>query len=434
MVTAAIRKVDEPPRQPSVVENVTPTKAAPVSMDLACKDRPSFTVSYDQPVQIRRIAKDTVEKMGMKVGPLDVIPANEKRSWYWAHTGPSALSTLSRKTDWTWFIAGDTVKFRKRNDTSQVQIYETLDASFRVVGGNLELALDTDFPDDTEITIAVKRVYQAKDHDGDSEAYSHEYSSKCGTVAQWRVNNVLPIDEAEWKSGLEEYQDKMTGFGKDMAFEIVGVDDHLTVSTSGGQPQRLTDEDRVLKPREAVTRVSLHVPWNELEPGRAYSLMLVNRDAPLMPMSGSGAKMVRLAHETVVEVQAVENSTDDIWYLVSAGERWGWINSVVLMSDGAVQVPSAGEQDSERLVFRREIREHVLVPCLGHAYRKVVRSNPTVINKSRKPTVMRAMTDASIGLINQFIDDAIDLELNILPFNDRKAFYHTSLEACIAGT
>ena len=89
-----------------------------------CEERPFFTLSYDAPVQVRRIAKDTVEKMGMHVGPLDALPANKNRSWYFSSSGPSALSVLSRGEDWTWFTDGDTVKFRKRDDIKGLVIYE----------------------------------------------------------------------------------------------------------------------------------------------------------------------------------------------------------------------------------------------------------------------------------------------------------------------
>ena len=138
-------------------------KPPQVDLSLVCKEYPSPTVSYRTPAQIRRIARDTVKSMGLKVGPLDVLPTDKKRQWYWAASGFSGLNVLSRNMDWTWFVDGDTVRFRKRSDTSQVRIYKTLDARLQIADSNMEVEIETDFPATTEITIATERVYERKD-------------------------------------------------------------------------------------------------------------------------------------------------------------------------------------------------------------------------------------------------------------------------------
>ena len=147
---------------------------------IACKEHPTFTLSYDAPVQVRRIAEDTVVKMGMKVGPLDALPANKKRSWYFSSSGPTALSVLSRGEDWTWFTHGGTVKFRKRDDIKGLVIYEVLDIKPRLEEGKLVLKLETDLPDEAEVTVEIYRSYEAKGEDGRSETYTHQYFRECG--------------------------------------------------------------------------------------------------------------------------------------------------------------------------------------------------------------------------------------------------------------
>ena len=421
--------------RPSVAQALTP---------LACKKLPTFTLSYDAPVQVRRIAEDTVEKMGMDIGPLDALPANKKRSWYFSSSGPAALTVLSRDEDWTWFTDSDTVKFRKRDDINGLVIYQNLDVNLRLEEGRSVLEFNTDLPDQAEVTVAIYRSYEAKGSDGRSETYSHRYFRECGTVARWKANETISIDETAWSQALKEHQDEMGRLGKDMAFEIVAIDDHITVSASGGistaigsSLQLLTDENRVLKPREALAGQSLHVSWDALEVGRAYRFLKTG--VPLMPRRGVDGKlmgtMVRLTDKSVVVVQAVEDSTyNTFWYLVSVDGRWGWVNGDALLGSGAVRIPSRGEQDSEQLRYRQEITEHVLKPCLSRAYEKAVRSSAVRQSSYKKSEIMRAMIDASLDMLVEFIKEATDLGLGLLPPADRMNFYLKSRDYCIAGT
>lgn len=354
-------------------------KPPQVDLSLVCKEYPSPTVSYRTLAQIRRIARDTVKSMGLKVGPLDVLPTDKKRQWYWAASGFSGLNVLSRNMDWTWFVDGDTVRFRKRSDTSQVRIYKTLDARLQIADSNMEVEIETDFPATTEITIATERVYERKDQDGKISAYSNEYFSKCGTVAQWAVNKVHPIDEAAWTRGLKEHQDNWSLLGKDMAFEIVAVDDHITVSTTGGLSQVLTDEDRVLKPRATagVLGSSELVAGSALESGRTYRLRREN--IPLMGSFRSHgtveqklkdlADMLYLPAGTLVRVVDVVDDSGTPSYRVTLPEyasREGWINSIALLREGAQLVsetpPAATSPKPSGL--RAEVWDKVIDPCI----------------------------------------------------------------------
>ena len=231
---------------------------------------------------------------------------------------------------------------------------------------------------------ALGRIFNRRrqGQDGPSETYSRKYFRECGTVARWKANETIPIDEAAWGRSLKEHQDEMGRLGKDMAFEIVAINDHITVSASGGistaigsSLQRLTDEDRILKPRDALAGQTLHASWDALKVGRAYRFLKTG--GPLMPRRGVDGNlmrtMVRLTDKTVVVVQAVEDSVpNSFWYLVSVGGQWGWVNGDALLGSGAVRIPSHGEQDPEQLRYRREIAEHVLKPCLSSAYEKAV--------------------------------------------------------------
>ena len=421
--------------QPLVTQELTP---------LTCEERPLFSLSYDAPVQVRRIAKDTVEKMGMDVGPLDALPANKLRSWYFSSSGPSALSVLSRGEDWTWFTDGDTVKFRKRNDIKGLVIYEILDVRPLLEEGKLVLDLDTDLPDEAEVTVEIYRSYEAREQDGRTETYLHGYFRECGTVARWKANETIPIDEAAWALALREHQDEMSRLGKDMAFEIIAINDHITVTASGeistaigSSLQRLTSENHVLKPRKALNGPSLHVSWDALEVGRAYRLLKTG--IPLLPQRGVDGKLMgtmeRLTDEEIVVVQAMEDSVaNSFWYLVSVDGRRGWINGVALLGAGAVHIPSRGEQDWKQLRYLQEIAEHVLKPCLSRAYEKAVGSNSIQQSNSRKSEIIRTMIDASHDMLAEFIKEATDLGIVLLPLADRMDFYRKSRDYCIAGT
>ena len=434
----------EPTRVVVADEEVQRPPVAQALTSLACKEHPGFKLSYDTPVQIRRIVKDTVEKMGMKVGPLDALPANKTRTWYFSSSGPTALSVLSRDEDWTWFTHGDTVKFRKRDDIKGLVIYEVLDIKPRLKEGKLVLNLETDLPDEAEVTVEIYRSYEAKGQDGRSETYSHEYFRECGTIARWKAEETIPIDEAAWRQTLKAHQDEMGRLGKDMAFEIIAINDHITVSVSGGistasgsSLQRLKDAERVLERRDALAAKSLHVSWDALEVGMAYRFLKTG--IPLMPQRGVDGKlmgtMVRLTDKAIVVVQAVENSVPhSFWYLVSVDGRRGWVNGDALLGSGAVGIPSRGEQDPIQLRYRQEIAEHVLKPCLSSAYKKAVRSSTVRESNSMKSEMMRTMIDASHDVMAEFIKEATDLGLGLLPLTDRMAFYRKSRDYCIAGT
>ena len=426
------------------VSSPPPAETLQAPTPLTCKEHKSFTLSYDEPVQIRRIARDTVKGMGKRVGSLDALPKDKKRQWYWPGTGPSALAVLARNEDWTWFLDGDTVGFRKRTDTEGLVIYEVLAVRPRLEESKLVLDLDTDLPDEAEVTVAIYRSYEAKGQDGRRETYSHRYFRECGTVARWKANETIPIDEAEWGRSLKEHQDEMNRLGKDMAFEIVAINDYITVSASGGistaigtSLQLLTGEERVLKPREALAGQSLHVSWDALEVGRAYRFLKAG--VLLMPRRGVDGKLVgtgqRLTDEEVVVVHAVEDSVhNSFWYLVSVDSQWGWVNGDALLGSGAVRIPSRGEQDPEQLRYRQELAEHVIKPCLSHAYEKGVRSYAVQQSNSMKSEMMRAMIDASHGMFAELLKEATDLGLGLLPLADRMDFYSKSRDHCIAGT
>ena len=369
---------------------------------------------------------------------------NQKRAWYFSSSGPTALSVLSRGEDWAWFTHGDTVKFRKRDDIKGLVIYEVLDIKPRLNEGKLVLNLETDLPDEAEVTVEIYRSYEAKGLDRRSETYSHQYFRECGTIARWKAKETIPIDEAAWRQTLKAHQDKMGRLGKDMAFEIVAINDHITVSASGGistasgsSLQRLKDEERVLKRREALAGQSLHVSWDALEVGRAYRFLKTG--IPLMPQRGVDGKlmgpMLRLTDKAIVVVQAVENSVpNSLWYLVSVDGRRGWVNGDALLGSGAVGIPSRGEQDPKQLRYRQEIAQHVLKPCLSRAYEKAVRSSAVRKSNSMKSEMIRAMIDASHDMLAEFIKEATALGLGLLPLTDRMDFYRKSRDYCIAGT
>ena len=48
--------------------------------------------------------------------------------------------------------------------------------------------------------------------------------------------------------------------------------------------------------------------------------------------------------------------------------------------------------------------------------------------------MIRAMIDASYDMLAEFITEATDLELGLLPVADRMAFYRKSRDHCISGT
>ena len=69
--------------------------------------------SYDEPTSLRQIARDIVDDMGLEIGSLAAIPADEKRPWEWGASAVGALNLLASGSDFWWFEDDGVIRFNK---------------------------------------------------------------------------------------------------------------------------------------------------------------------------------------------------------------------------------------------------------------------------------------------------------------------------------
>ena len=93
-------------------------------------------------------------------------------------------------------------------------------------GTDLRLAIDTNLPDEGELSVSVSRTYYKVGRD---EAYARDYFSKFEPVYRWRKPRWVALGADAWKADLKAHQDQMAGIGKYAAFEVARIEDNVEI-------------------------------------------------------------------------------------------------------------------------------------------------------------------------------------------------------------
>ena len=73
-------------------------------------------------------------------------------------------------------------------------------------GEDLLLAIDTDLPDEGELSVSVRRSYYEVGNDAE---YSRDYLSVFEPVSRWREPRRVPLDADAWRADLAAHQSRM---------------------------------------------------------------------------------------------------------------------------------------------------------------------------------------------------------------------------------
>ena len=229
-------------------------------------------------------------------------------------------------------------------------------------GTDLLLAIDTDLPDEGELSVSVGRTYYEV---GSDNAYARDYFSEFEPVSRWREPRRIALDADAWKADLTAHQNQMAGLGDDFAFQVGRIEDSIEIRAVlhlnqddprfGGQGNpNLSGEatsrsgDWVLLEAEASVEFPLdgprpssrssRVPYDGLVTGESYRL---SKGTPLMPERKPAdplealVRAVELPAGSVVRVIANEDQGTQPWYevvLVGSESTTGWINSLALIA------------------------------------------------------------------------------------------------------
>ena len=106
-----------------------------------------------------------------------------------------------------------------------------------VDGGDLLLAVDTDLPDEGELSVSVSRSYYEVRSDVE---YSREYFSVLEPVSRWRDPRRIPLDANAWRADLAAHQAEIAEIAaleraagvpaeQTMAFEVASIADDVEI-------------------------------------------------------------------------------------------------------------------------------------------------------------------------------------------------------------
>lgn len=230
--------------------------------------------------------------------------------------------------------------------------------AYEIDGSDLMLHIDTDLPDEAELSVSVNRTYYQA---SDGEAYSRAYFSEFEPVSDWRKPRRISLDSDKWKKELRAHQDEMARIGAGLAFEIGRIEPtieiravlHLnqdapqfggignpnlsgTVVKKQGKANIIKSEVEVPYPLDgpAPSGKSRFADHSDLQVNSEYTL---SAGTPLMsefePRDPIGAldRTEQLSAGTIIRVTEVRSKMGFPWYRVETGSgSTGWINSAAL--------------------------------------------------------------------------------------------------------
>lgn len=227
------------------------------------------------------------------------------------------------------------------------------DVRAELKGNSLELSLDTDLPDDTDMFVAVYRTYRMKGHPGD---YPIDYFNEAGTVGDWRRVRSVPVNHSVFRKEFEQVRVEAAYAG--WTTEITEVSDSIQADFSVPNYQNFDKSATVDIPRGGLWIVEwqkdflcpldreppkevpkVNIP--PLEVGHTYRLA---QETLLMPVVEPSTRKQFGKEKTVNpggQIRVIQvskgNLTSALWYRVDAtnadgtavGE--GWINGAFLL-------------------------------------------------------------------------------------------------------
>ena len=416
---------DEPP-EPVPVEASAPTVQPTVNVEeLSCPEPVKVNLDYAKAVPVRQIASDIVNQWGLKVGALVVLPKGKSRDFFWTDSTESALTVLARGDDWTWYRNGDTVRFVKRDDPVLTTTAKLIATKFKIetvpTGDGLMVTVDSDLADMQQIKVSVRRTFLES---GSTETYAGDYFNKCGLAAQWRVPKFIPIDDETWKARLIALQDKMAVLGEPGAFDIGEISDNIQIDARS----RFNDaEVAVLLPLTVKVRSKSNLvgPY-ELVLGESYELLA---GAHIIPrLSSSSERGRRLDAGEIIRVDGIETIRNNPSYLVSVGNRTGWVNSITLIPKGVRRVSTLTDQERKVAELRQILMDKVFGPCIEYAYLKLSKDS----NISESDARM-AMHESVQPHLDDIVSELMGMSLDLLPESEIEKFYRDSLNNCKEG-
>ena len=213
----------------------------------------------------------------------------------------------------------------------------------------------------------------------------------------------------------------MAVLGEPGAFDIGEISDNIHIDARS----RFNDaEVAVLLPLTVKVRSKSNLvgPY-ELVLGESYELLA---GAHIIPrLSSSSERGWRLDAGEIIRVDGIE--TNNPSYLVSVGNRTGWVDSGAL-TQGVRRVSTLTDQERKVAELRQILMDKVFGPCIEYAYLKLSKDRNIIESDARM-----AMHEGALPYLDDIVSELMGMSLDLLPEREIEKFYRDSLNNCKAG-
>lgn len=128
-------------------------------------------------------------------------------------------------------------------------------------GNSLEVSLDTDLPDNTEMIVSLSRQYWAK---GSSSTYSFDYFSEKSTVVKWKDEQIITVDNKKWQLEFNKKLEEFASLGISSDIDRISDDIKLRMIVHTRQSDPRFGEKNKNLTGKAVNKTGLRVVEKEL--------------------------------------------------------------------------------------------------------------------------------------------------------------------------
>ena len=104
-------------------------------------------------------------------------------------------------------------------------------------GRDLLLAINTDLPDEAQVSVSVSRSYSEVGTSWTSDESRDHFGVLKQAVSRWRKYRRIPIDSAAWRKSLADHQKYIASFGTAAAFKVGRISDKVVLWAHLGQEQ-----------------------------------------------------------------------------------------------------------------------------------------------------------------------------------------------------
>ncbi|MDA2928062.1 hypothetical protein MYX78_12680 [Acidobacteria bacterium AH-259-G07] len=124
-----------------------------------------------------------------------------------------------------WYTEPDKQSTQAAQQNREQIVCDKFDPLVRTSGDKLELSLETDLPDFTNMMVSVSRSYKER---GSDDNYPIDYFSQESTVGEWRKPHSIDISDNRWVRAYREQTDRLKRAG--IWSGLAGVSDSIEIS------------------------------------------------------------------------------------------------------------------------------------------------------------------------------------------------------------